>query len=349
MLNTSLPMWSDIRRTMSLMPNIPKDVQKIIPTRVGHPTDECISLFDPYKVVHNLEKEYTTTMPQKGSLYTLKGKSCDGFEMTEKTYLIVDYINEFHGVTIDSFIVKQVDGPRGVIFTLSKNDCKELGIEFEEGLQLLPRTMKWENVMSETEFDGHTLYTSPRSKADGTIRYLGICLSGFVDEDNGYIITPNGTVVKEEVLYESLGAKLLKTLHFGNSDLYLDEGRLLKCHLVKSDEDEYSRNKLITDDGKIYMLFTLKRGCNASISADGEIGINPVSLTAEKVSDIFDIWWDESNSVSLDTFSERQNKIKNLKLIVQERYPSSNVLMSQTTDEYLNTVEHFLRLVEEII
>ena len=63
----------------------------------------------------------------EGEKYALRGVACDGFKMEEKVYELVGMVDEFHGVKVDSVIVKQVGGEKGLIFTLSKNDCAQLG------------------------------------------------------------------------------------------------------------------------------------------------------------------------------------------------------------------------------
>lgn len=81
-----------------------------------------------------------------GGHYTLTTEACDGFPSTTKTYECKGVVKAMSGVDINSVIMKQIDGDSGAIFSLTKADCKILGVTFEDGLQLFPESMGWEKV-----------------------------------------------------------------------------------------------------------------------------------------------------------------------------------------------------------
>lgn len=56
-----------------------------------------------------------------------------------KIFKVIRQINRYLGVDINAIIVKQVGGYRGgILFSLSRKDCADFGIKYEEGLQLYP-------------------------------------------------------------------------------------------------------------------------------------------------------------------------------------------------------------------
>ena len=99
------------------------------------------------------EPAYTLPSFIVGENYALKGVSCDGFEMKEKVYKLVGVIDSYGGVPVESVIVKQISGEVGNIYALSKNDCDKLGIEYQQGLQLFPKSLHWVRVIEDVEFD----------------------------------------------------------------------------------------------------------------------------------------------------------------------------------------------------
>ena len=106
----------------------------------------------------------------KGEKYSLAGVSCEGFEMPEKIYELVGIHDEYDGTSINSVIVKQISGGQDKIFTLSKNDCACMGIEYENGLQLFPKHLNWRRVKEIVPFDKNNLGTTPVSDIANTIR-----------------------------------------------------------------------------------------------------------------------------------------------------------------------------------
>ena len=100
--------------------------------------NDCIAKID--KLRQQLEKP----LFKKGSLMALVNSGCDDFDETERVYEFIGVVTTINSIEVNSIIVKQVEGDRGMIFSLTKDDCKEIGIEYEPCLQLFPYNMNWQ-------------------------------------------------------------------------------------------------------------------------------------------------------------------------------------------------------------
>ena len=139
-----------------------------------------------------------------GENYALGGENIEGFEQRYKLYNLVGMVDEFAGAKVDSLIVKQIGGEQGNIYTISKNDCAFLGIEYQNGLQLFSKGLSWKHVRNLPKFDEHNLGTSPTSEIDNTIRYVVLKLKGFTDYSDGYVLSPSGKLIKENQFFQFL-------------------------------------------------------------------------------------------------------------------------------------------------
>lgn len=86
-----------------------------------------------------------------GSDYSLFNKRVDGFEQTERIYKCFGYISKLNGIDIDSVIMKQINGEESTIFSLTRDDCNILKINYEQGLCLFPSNMNWQLPSYEKE------------------------------------------------------------------------------------------------------------------------------------------------------------------------------------------------------
>ena len=115
-----------------------------------------------------------------GQHYILDVPACEGFEMPKSEYEFKAIINEYSGVTIDSVVMKKISGTSSFQFTLSKNDCKACGIEYEPHLELLPKSLRWVKVHAiEREFNENDFSTTPVNPDTGFIHAFAIKLDGF--------------------------------------------------------------------------------------------------------------------------------------------------------------------------
>lgn len=79
----------------------------------------------------------------KGDSYSLVGPECEGFDSIEREYEIVKDVQEINNIQADAVVVKQTKGDASMMFHLSKQDCAKLGIEYEKGLMLMPKSLAW--------------------------------------------------------------------------------------------------------------------------------------------------------------------------------------------------------------
>jgi hypothetical protein len=78
-----------------------------------------------------------------GETYCIESEVLDGSKNLRRVYVYKGYVGNIDGCEVDSVIMKQVGGKMTRLFTLTKNDCKQLEIPYEPGLQVLPRGLQW--------------------------------------------------------------------------------------------------------------------------------------------------------------------------------------------------------------
>ena len=211
-------------------------------------------------------KEYMPTFIV-GEKYALKGTSCEGFEMPEKVYELVAVHDEFEGVNINSLIVKQVSGDQDKIFTLSKNDCEHIGIEYENGLQLFPKHLKWRRVKDIIPFDPKNLGTTPRSDIDNTIRYILLKLNGFKDYADGYVVTPSGKLIKEKQFEKTLRITSNEPIVYEQptpkfDGLKFEENKPFNIEIAYPSILNYNHGNFISSENSVYVLIKLVQPLN---------------------------------------------------------------------------------------
>lgn len=131
----------------------------------------------------------TSMKPQRekfceGDIYSLSGTACDGFQMKETFYQIIKKIDTFADTPIQGVIVKQLSEPTDIIYTLSKNDCRFLNLDYEPGLQLFPQGMNWKYV----EGGEKSQKNSVRIGFDGKGKYILIGIRVYDVIDKKYLL-----------------------------------------------------------------------------------------------------------------------------------------------------------------
>ena len=256
-----------------------------------------------------------------GEKYSLRGVSCEGFEMPEKVYELVAIHDKFDGIDINSLIVKQVSGDQDKIFTLSKNDCEHIGIEYENGLQLFPKYLNWKRVKEIVPFDSRNLGTTPVSDIDNTIRYVLLKLNGFKDYTDGYVLTPSGKLIKEAqfektlrivsnepIVYEQPTAK--------TNGVRLEEYRPLEIEIAYPKGLTYNHGNFISSEDTVYVLIKLVQPLKDPTLIDGKSGIERVNLEGFNPNDHFTISWDELGAYTVEEYEAEKARKERLK---QER------------------------------
>ena len=247
-----------------------------------------------------------------GEKYALKGVSCDGFEMKEKVYELVGILDSYGDVNVNSVIVKQVSGETGTIFTLSKNDCTQIGIEYQPGLQLFPKNLPWARVVEKVKFEPSNLATTPTSQIDNTIRHILLELDGFKDYSDGYVITPSGKLIKEEQFERSIRIISKEPIVYGNGFVTPD-GQNLSISLSTPQTKVFNHGNFISSDDKVYVLIDLKQpyfGPEINETIDGVFGVEPVYFDNLNPSEFFTIMWDELGAMTIEEFEAEKERAR---------------------------------------
>lgn len=246
----------------------------------------------------------------EGEKYALKGIACDGFDMEEKVYELVGVVDEFEGVKIDSVIVKQVDGEKGLIFTLSKNDCAHLGIEYQAGLQLFPKNLSWRKVKEVVPFDKHNLGTTPLSDIDNTIRYVLIKLNGFKDFHDGLVQTPSGNLIKEKQFERSIRVHTIEPVVYGNGCIIQDKTNL-NVEIVYPNTMTFNHGNFISSEDSVFLLINFRKPYDSplnSASIDGLFGIEQKYFEGVDPNEYFIISWDELGSITVEEYEAEKRR-----------------------------------------
>lgn len=253
-----------------------------------------------------------------GEKYALKGVSCEGFEMPEKVYQLVSIHDEFCGINLNSLIVKQISGDQDKIFTLSKNDCEHIGIEYENGLQLFPKHLNWQRIKDIVQFDPSNLGTTPLSNVDNTIRYVLLRLNGFKDYADGYVVTPSGKIIKEKQFEKTLRIVSDEPIVYSNptnnaSCIKREENVPLNVKVVYPKGLAYNHGNFISSDDTVYVLIDLSINVDLASSIDYKIGVPKEFLEGFNPNNHFSISWDELGAYTVEEYEaekiERQKRI----------------------------------------
>lgn len=119
---------------------------------------------------------------KKGDVFSLQGAECDDFTMPIKEYEVVKKVDEIFGIKLDGIVVKQLSGEKSNIFSLTKTDCKTLGIDFEPRLAFFPMNMNWKEVQIKEdnnvkEFVPFDFSTYPVAQGSGLIERIVLKIS----------------------------------------------------------------------------------------------------------------------------------------------------------------------------
>ena len=239
-----------------------------------------------------------------GNIYTLSGVECDDFEMPKKEYQLIDIVKNINGVTLDSVVMKQISGEQSTIFSLTKNDCRNLRIQFQQGLQLFPTNLNWIEKKTETQivepqviepsYDEHfnptNLSTYPLCHIDNTVRHILVELSNFsYDHLNGVIILPSGDTVKKSVFNECLKIRTKRPLYGDNktsANIQYDER--INYRILTKEVGNCTTNEVVDNNGNIYVELCLVK--KTSNTPDGWIGVDPRIFDNANFSSVFDVY-----------------------------------------------------------
>lgn len=263
-----------------------------------------------------------------GETYSLSGVECDDFKMPKKEYKLIGLVSNINGVALDSVIMKQISGEYDTIFSLTKHDCRNLNIEFQNGLQLFPKNLNWvkvENKKVEIKkeeqekhiFDPNNLSTYPLCHIDNTVRHILVEISccDYISSINS-IVLPNGIRIKKSLINERLLVKLKRPL-YGNNNLSANfsHSESIPYRILTNEVGKCTTNNIVDNKGKIYIeLFLAKRQNkkNVNITSDGYIGVDHSIFDNQNFNDIFEI-------ITLDERIERINKSITIDDVIDKR------------------------------
>lgn len=252
------------------------------------------------------EKKYF----EKNGTYYLMGLECDGFPMPIRKYQCVGVLNEIDGVELNSVIMKQISGEPTTIFSLTKSDCKNFGIDFESGLQLFPNNLNWvkegeaKNEPINT-YDSSNLSTYPVDYHDKTIHYMIVKISGFAyNEQFHAIVTPNGELIDESDFIRSLSVKTRRNIGLPHNlnDVFINTNEYISYRIITNHASRVGQGKGLVDlGGCVFLELILERRLNNSM-----LGVKPQYFMNQGFDSFFTIELNIRRNRISDIFANQQ-------------------------------------------
>lgn len=240
---------------------------------------------------------------ENGEKYELSGINCEDFTMPKKVYELVKTINSVDGVKMDSVVMKQIDGDKSTIFSLTKADCQKLNIPFSQGLQIFPKNMGWNKIENNKklieqkptniEFDSTNLSTYPVCYNDKLIHFAVIKLSGFNVLNCNTMITPNGHCVDIREFFTTLKITTKRDIgnahDFGNT--FIQKNSCIKHKVVTSNISRCHRfSHLVDASGCIFIELSFE-----TLYGNMILGIHPSSFENLSFDDFFTVTYVHNN------------------------------------------------------
>lgn len=213
-----------------------------------------------------------------GELYKLQGEKCDGFDMPIRVYTCKGVVEKFRNISLDAVIMKQVEGEEDTIFSLTRLDCKLLGIEYEPKLQLFPIDFDWLPMVRQEirDFTVANLGTYKPSPINGTIQRMHIFIREIEPCGQEHLFTPNHTMLPIGHFLESL------RISFRDENLNRRYPILAKPLLTGGEKSPFFDR---ANNGINFMLFFTPN--------DNVEGINPTVFEGKTFDEIFKVTWSE--------------------------------------------------------
>lgn len=258
---------------------------------------------DKLKFIPPKKEEEPNHFFENGEKYELSGISCEDFTMPKKVYELVKTINSVDGVKMDSVVMKQIDGDKSTIFSLTKADCKKLDIPFSQGLQIFPKNMGWNKIdnnkklieqkPTNIEFDSTNLSTYPVCYNDKLIHFVVIKLSGFNVLNSNTIFTPHGHFVNIKDFFDTLTITTKRDIgnahDFGNT--FIQKSSHIKYKVVTSNVSRCNRfSNLVDASGCVFIELSFETQYDNMI-----LGIHPSSFENLSFDDFFSVTYVHNN------------------------------------------------------
>ena len=205
-----------------------------------------------------------------GAIYSLPNTEIDGVEVQQPKYKLHGIVRDYKNAHINALAMTLVEQEKSRIFALTRQQCMDLNIPFQHGLQLLPMSLPWKkqvepSIISEDmgEIDANDMSTFPN------LDFFTVKLGGFRSYNELQIITPNNCV-----MYANEFLRTLRCLW--ENERYLPYS-IVTRQIIKS-----NNNRIIDDNGNIYFI----------------IDVRPLKLTRDmlkgkKMSDYLVFDWEE--------------------------------------------------------
>lgn len=207
-----------------------------------------------------------------GEVYVISESLSEDFNIEPNVYQCKHILKEYGGVNLNSVVMKQIEGDQSVIFSLTKADCRSIGIEYEPKLQLFPINMNWRprRELREVPFSPLNMGTYKPSPKDGMIHQMHVSLYNVQQNNIERITTPTGKQIPL--------VTFLDTIRFKFKDKNLQKNYPITYKILTNKE-----NTIIVKDNHIdFMLFF------------GTVGISPVDFDNKTIDDLIEVSWIES-------------------------------------------------------
>ena len=217
-----------------------------------------------------------------------RSDTCEGFEIPANVYECKHILKEYGGVTLNSVVMKQVHGSDDLIFSLSKADCRSIGIAFEPKLQLFPMGLNWKRLRETLNivFDPVNMGTYKPSPKDNTIHQMHVVLENIRQNSNACIQTPLGKKILLPIFLETI------TFKFKNKEL---QKRFPITYKTLTDKENSER--VVINDGIGFMLYF----------GAGE-GISPKDFNGKTIDQLIEVSWiDPSLPSSANIYNNSSN------------------------------------------
>lgn len=251
----------------------------------------------------------------------------------KRFYKILGIVENVNEIVINSFLVKEVykdnrgewietneQTSNNTIFSLSRSDCKFLGITYQEGIEVYPFPNNYdyfhkvEENFKDTVFlfenYSNSLSRYPTSIKDNSIRRIAIQISGF-RQYGDYIIFNDQRFhvddLRKKLSITTRGRFTSQDGMFGSINEFCN----ITYHLISRDY----KDNIVDSNGNIYveLLFCFK----SKNTSDGIIGISPNILEDKTINDIitvnlFEIDTNPLSFRNIPTYSTLEQQINNI-------------------------------------
>lgn len=295
-----------------------------------------------------------------GNIYSLRGAECDDFKMPSKEYELVAIVSNVNEINLDSLVMKQISGNVGTIFSLTKNDCRLLNIEFQQGLQLFPKNLDWKEVKIEkneeikqeektkTEdikiFDENNMSTYPVNYEDRTVRHIMIEISGCNYIPCGdFIILPDGNRMRKNEFLNKLSIRLRRPL-YGNGDnsAMFNINEAINYRIMTSEIGNCTTNNVVDSNGNIYVELSLikKQIVSRQKTIDGHIGVHPRVFDNQPFNEIFEVSYLKYEHTNYDNIGKTKE--------INKSYDSLTNLLKDVRYEILPNLTNVDNSIEDV-